>query len=85
MTEQHDPTAPHVAHPDVIECDDGEHFIDLREGWSHYGWVMRRHAGDGCLISVRPATRQELTAAVWKRMANRLPVIEYGRTPGRFA
>lgn len=85
MTEQHDPNAPHVAHPDVIECDDGEHFIDLRQGWSHYGWVLRRHPTFGTLISVRQATPQELTAAVWKRMAANLPTIERGRTPGRFA
>lgn len=45
-----------------VQCDDGVHAINLCEGLSHYGWVMRKHP-DGGYFSVRQATSSELAQA----------------------
>lgn len=51
-----------IDYQNMIECDDGQHLIQLDENISHYGWVFRKVEG-GWLYSVRKATEHEMAHA----------------------
>lgn len=70
--------------PDMIACDDGEHFVSLRKDWDWYGWVLRRHP-DGGTYSVRKATPDELRHAMTRRFFDSIPVLPVQRPPERLA
>ena len=74
----------HANDPDLVACDDGEHFVSLRKDWDWYGWVLRKHP-DGGIYSVRKATDEEIKRGMVKRASAQLPEIQPSRPHGRLA